>query len=149
MFVIIFVVVLFIIRIFVRDVKDRNLLSSAATFNDLLDAIAWVESKNNPSAIGDGGEAVGAYQIHKIYVDDINRILGRKAYIYEDRYDPKKSRTMVITYLHHYVTEQRIGRAFTYEDMARIHNGGPNGWKKKSTKKYWKKVENQMRSNQD
>ena len=39
------------------------------TFDDLLDAIEWVESKGDPAAIGDGGDAVGAYQIHKIYVD--------------------------------------------------------------------------------
>ena len=49
--------------------------TSAPTFEDLLDAIEWVESKGYPNAIGDGGKAAGDFQIHKIYVDDVNRIL--------------------------------------------------------------------------
>ena len=43
------------------------------TFDDLLDAIEWVESKGDANAIGDGGE-LGPYQLKKIYVDDVNRI---------------------------------------------------------------------------
>ena len=39
-----------------------------------------------------------------------------------------------------YATEKRLGRPVTQEDIARIHNGGPNGYKKKSTEKYWQKV---------
>jgi len=29
---------------------------------------------------------------------------------------------------------------FDAEKVARIHNGGPKGYKKKATEKYWKKV---------
>ena len=39
-----------------------------------------------------------------------------------------------------YATEHRLGRKVTQEDIARIHNGGPNGYKKESTEKYWSKV---------
>jgi hypothetical protein len=50
-----------------------------------------------------------------------------------------------------YATAKRLGRAPTVEDIARIHNGGPNGYKKtaiteaeklklKNLDKYWAKV---------
>ena len=33
----------------------------------------------------------------------------------------------------------------TYEVYARIWNGGPDGWKKRSTLKYWKKVKKELK----
>jgi len=105
--------------------------------DNLLDAIEFVESRGQSDAVGDKGNAVGAYQIWKIYVDDVNRILGQDKYSYDDRWDKGKSREMVRVYLRHY------GKG-SLESMARIHNGGPNGWKKESTKKYWLKVKARM-----
>tara|TARA_R100000700_G_scaffold45_1_gene147 strand:- start:323 stop:697 length:375 start_codon:yes stop_codon:yes gene_type:complete len=43
-------------------------------------------------------------------------------------------------YMERYAGPDRTGKIFTDEIGARIWNGGPNGWKKDSTKKYWKKV---------
>lgn len=43
----------------------------------LLDAIAMVESGNNSSAIGDGGRATGAWQMHAAARQDAMRYLGR------------------------------------------------------------------------
>lgn len=116
----------------------------ARTFDDLLDAIEWVESKGDPWAVGDNGNAVGAYQIHKIYVDDVNRISGYREhgnrkiypYAYTDRANPQKSREIVTVYLKHY--------GGTCEEMARTHNGGPRGPWKESTKAYWIKVKARM-----
>ncbi len=109
----------------------------AHTFDDLLDAIEWVESKGDPWAVGDDGAAVGAYQIHKIYVDDVNRWQGLLVkFLYSDRYDKKSSRAMVRSYLKHY--------GGTFEEMARKHNGGPNGHNKPSTEAYWLKVKARM-----
>lgn len=107
---------------------------SRYSFNDLLDAIATVESNNDPNAVGDKGEAIGVYQIHKIYVDDVNRILRYPAFSYADRQDARKSRSMASVYLRHYGKNKSIAA------MARIHNGGPKGHKKKSTLQYWQKV---------
>lgn len=114
-------------------------------FEHLLDAIEWVESKGNINAIGDNGKAVGCMQIHKIYVDDVNRILGRNKYTYANRKNRDKSREMVKIYLTYYAS--KIGRKPTYEDMARIHNGGPNGYKKLKTLWYWFKVKARLKEN--
>jgi hypothetical protein len=100
----------------------------------LLDAIMQVESNGDSSAIGDRGNAVGAYQIHKIYVDDVNRILGKAKYTYDCRKDKAKSRRMTEIYIDHY------GRGKTDLQKARIHNGGPRGHKKKVTIKYAQKI---------
>ena len=36
--------------------------------------------------------------------------------------------------------EKKTGKEVTDEVYSKIHNGGPNGWNKESTEKYWKKV---------
>ena len=115
----------------------------------LLDAIEIVESNCNANAIGDKGNAVGSFQIWKIYVDDVNRIIGKKKYTYDDRYDRKKSREMTRIYLEHYGKryERITKKEATSEIYARIHNGGLNGWKKDSTIKYWKKVKKHLKGN--
>ena len=43
-----------------------------------------------------------------------------------------------------YATKSRLGHEPTDEDIARIHNGGPNGYKNPATVKYWEKVEKAM-----
>ena len=111
----------------------------------LLDAIEQVESGCNADAIGDNGNAIGSFQIWKIYVDDVNRILGEDRYTYSDRMSRSLSRQMVRVYIDHYTTEKRLKRESTLEDMARNHNGGPNGYKKECTKKYWIKVKRRLK----
>ena len=118
-------------------------------FAQLLDAIAIVESNNNPDAEGDFRRdvpmAIGAYQLWKIYVDDVNRIYGSE-FSYDDRWDAAKSREMVRLYLIHYGKRysRLTGKPCTLEVLARIHNGGPNGFKKEATKKYWSKVKKEL-----
>ena len=112
----------------------------------LLDAIQAVESNGNERAIGDNGKAVGAFQIHKIYVDDVNSFSSEK-FTYEDRNDKEKSQKIVKLYLEHYGKnyEKKTGKKATNEVLARIHNGGPKGHNKEATKNYWKKVENNLK----
>ena len=43
--------------------------------------------------------------------------------------------------MNRYATFQRLGRFPTCEDYARIHNGGPNGYKQSWTDGYWEKIE--------
>ncbi len=100
----------------------------------LLDAIAHVESRNDPNAVGDSGRARGVYQIHRLYWEDGIRLLG-VTWSYADATDPIKARQVVRAYLRHY------GRGRDLLDLARIHNGGPAGYKKAATRPYADKVE--------
>lgn len=120
-------------------------VSSILHADDVYSAIATVESNNNDRAVGDNGNAVGRYQIWKIYVDDVNRISNKK-YTYADRYNAVKSLEMVKIYTAHYCKryERITGKKANDEIIARIHNGGLNGWKKQATVKYWNKVNKEM-----
>lgn len=112
---------------------------------DVYDAIKEVESGGDCKAIGDNGKAVGAYQLHEIYVKDANRISGKR-YTLEDRYDEKKSLEMVkivTTYYGNYY-KKKTGKEVTPEIIARIHNGGASGWNKSSTISYWDKVKSKL-----
>ena len=99
----------------------------------LLDAIARIESHCDPNAVGDGGRALGAYQIHRVYWEDGTEFLGVD-WPHRDAIDPKKARRVVKAYLLHY------GKGKSLLDMARIHNGGPHGHKKEATLCYARKI---------
>ena len=106
----------------------------------VLQAIRIVESNNTPSAVGDGGNAIGVYQIWESYWKDATEFsnLGGK---YRDCFIPEYADRVVRCYMKRYATPRRLGREATMQDIARIHNGGPNGYKKQATLKYWEKVE--------
>lgn len=112
-------------------------------FDELWYAVCVVESDNSPGAIGDEGRALGIAQIHKIMVDDCNRIAGRERWSYDDRTDPQSSYEMFVTYLEHY------GAGKSLEWCARAWNGGPT-WEKrqvavKNTAKYWARIQEVLR----
>ena len=107
-------------------------------FNDLLAAIAQVESSGDPNAVNEKENAVGLYQIRPIYLKDVNRILGYQYFKLADRYDPEYSKQIVSAYLLYY------GRNKSLEAMARIHNGGPKGYKRECTKQYWALIQRVM-----
>jgi len=99
----------------------------------LLDVIARIESRCDPNAVGDGGRALGTYQIHRVYWEDGTELLGVD-WPHRDAADPNKARRVVKAYLLHY------GRGKSLLEMARIHNGGPRGDKKKATLPYARKI---------
>ena len=103
----------------------------------LFTALAQVESNN-------GQTSKNVYQITRQYVDDVNRISDNEAFLYEDRNDRSKSERMMEIYWLYYTQRyiDQTGRTPTWETLARIHNGGPDGWKKYCTKKYWRRVKN-------
>jgi len=102
--------------------------------------LAVETSDLNDRAVGTDGLSYGAYQITDICRRDINEIYG-KMFTREDCFDRAKSAMMFELYLKHYCRASRLGHRPTTQDAARIWNGGPNGWKKQSTAKYWKKIE--------
>ena len=112
----------------------------------LLHALKMAESGCKSDAIGDNGKAVGILQLHKVYVDDANRIVGYKKYSYNDRYDVRKSEEMTRIVLTHYGKhyERKTDKRCTDEILARIHNRGYNQWNDKLGERYWNRVKQFM-----
>jgi hypothetical protein len=106
----------------------------------LIKAIAIVETD-------DGRTSKNVYQIRDIYIKDLNRIYTYKYHI-RDKYSRSISEMMMYDYWRYYGYQyvKDTGNPITYEVLARIHNGGPDGWKEESTKKYWHKVERHLQS---
>jgi hypothetical protein len=120
--------------------------AQAALSPRLVSALIQVESSGRDHAVGDNGRAVGCLQIHPILVDDVNTILARRGsstrFTLADRLNRQKSVAMLEVYLGHY--GRRLGRKATEQDLARIWNGGPAGWKRSSTLRYWSKVSSKL-----
>jgi hypothetical protein len=109
----------------------------------LLAALIAVESSGDPNAIGDNGLAYGCLQLHAAYVQDAAQFAGEN-WTHEDAFNPETAKQIVRAYMARYAIERRLGRSPTYEDIARIHNGGPNGFKKAATDGYWLKVKKEL-----
>ena len=100
--------------------------------------------RRDVNAVGDKhltNKAYGLLQIRKPYLDDVNRIVGT-SYAIEDMKDPELACWAAKIYLNHYGEryQRKTGEAPTLEVYARIHNGGPNGWRKESTRDYIRKL---------
>ena len=127
----------------------------AYSWPDLLPAIRTVETGGSPNnglgAVGDGGKAIGPYQIWAIYhtdaaerdktLDNYRRCLNSTSY----------SEQVIKVYMHRYARDAAMrldkgtARLADLETVARIHNGGPRGAKKDATKKYWAKVASHLK----
>lgn len=106
-------------------------------------ALISIESGGNEFACGDGGEAYGILQLHKEYVQDAAEHAGY-SWVHDSAWDPIASVAILNAYMQRYATSDRLLRDVTAEDIARIHNGGPDGYKKESTILYWKKVQAEL-----
>lgn len=106
----------------------------------LLHAICMVESSNVKSPKdGDGGRAIGNYQIWRVYWKDATDFDKSIGGTYETcRTDKAYSERIVMAYWSRYCSKALANNDF--ETLARCHNGGWNGPKKKTTNKYWEKV---------
>jgi hypothetical protein len=105
----------------------------ALVADNLIHAIIHVESRGNTHAHNVSEDAVGVLQIRPIMVKEVNRVLGFDKYTLQDRWDKKKSIEMFNVIRHNTPSP-------TNEKIARNWNGGPNGYRKNSTLKYWQKV---------
>lgn len=109
------------------------------TLTNLLLALIQVESSGLlfPPR-GDGGRAIGPLQIHRSVVADVNRIQGW-SFRWEQMADRELAKLVAAAYLRHW-GKKIPHRAATVEDLARIWNGGPDGWRDPATVPYWHKV---------
>ena len=115
----------------------------------LYSSIVWVESKGNANAKSKDG-SVGIIQIKPVMVKEVNRICKiqglDKKFTLADRKNPEKSAEMFWIYQEFYnpdINKDSLSKE-DMEIMARKWNGGPNGHKKKATKKYWRKVSKRL-----
>ena len=92
---------------------------------------------------------MGPYQISRAYYNDAvqndpslrdggksyENVMGQGSKEYSER--------VIQAYMNRYATERRLDHPVTDEDIARIHNGGPNGFRRNdgNTLKYWIKVQ--------
>lgn len=111
--------------------------------NILILALILVESGGNSKAIGDNGLAYGCLQMHAAYVKDAAEYANAD-WEHNDAFDPVTSIEIIKAYMKRYANDDRLGRDATAEDIARIHNGGPNGYKKEATDAYWNKVKSKL-----
>ena len=102
-------------------------------------ALHYVETSGRLGPIkGDNGAALGPLQIHRAYWQD-SGVPGT----YSQCADLAYSRRVVTAYLRRYA-RAAWDRADVVS-LARVHNGGPSGAKKRATLAYARKVVNAMK----
>ena len=115
----------------------------------LLTALVSVESPKTEAmakaAIAREG-AYGCLQIRQCCLDDVNRVYKTRITLSQCEKSESVSRWVCVQYLKywgkHY--EKQTGNDATPEVLARIWNGGPSGWKRKSTQEYWRRVSDEI-----
>ena len=108
---------------------------------DLFHALAAVESNHDDEAVGDGGKAIGRYQIWRVYWLDATEFSGIGGK-YHDVKNKDYAEKVMRAYWKRYARQAYYDR--DYETLARIHNGGPKGHKKDATLPYWRKVQQHL-----
>ena len=110
----------------------------------ITDALIQVESSGRDNAYNAKEDAVGCLQIRPIMVREVNRILRKQGkehrFELEDRWDRQLSLEMFHIWREYHHPNS------TDEVVSRNWNGGPKGYKKESTLKYWRKVKGHMAS---
>lgn len=108
--------------------------------DSLIEAIIHVESRGDTLAHNLKEDAVGCLQIRPIMVRECNRLIGTNDFTLEDRWSRARSIEMFNVIRWHTKNP-------TNEILARNWNGGWNGYKKRSTLKYWNKIKKQYEKN--
>ncbi len=108
----------------VKETKKVKLLSE---WELTIQAITAVESNNDDTALSSSSSAAGRFQQLECYVEDCNRILGKKKYSLADRHNPVKAREMFDIIQAHYNPERDCRKAIL------LHRG-------KNSKAYLKAV---------
>ena len=127
-----------------RLVIPQTVVVDTFTPNPLNDSfmllLRHVESSDGAQTEGKRGE-VGPLQVTQAVVSDVNSLYGT-TYELGDMYDLGKAETVARMYLQYWGERYKVktGRDPVVETYFRIWNGGPSGYKKSSTDKYWEKV---------
>lgn len=115
----------------VSAISDKKDAMDRVVWERLVHAICMVESGCDDNAKNKTSSACGRFQMLRVYVDEVNRIKGKKVYSYNDRFDSLKAREMFEVYQQHYNPNKDIDRAIV------LHRG-------KVSKNYIRKVKSEM-----
>ena len=115
----------------VPAISDKKEAMDRVVWERLVHAICMVESGCDDNAKNKTSSACGRFQMLRVYVDEVNRIKGKRTYSYNDRFDPLKAREMFEIYQQHYNPNKNIDRAII------LHRG-------KKSKSYIKNVKQEM-----
>lgn len=109
----------------------------------ILDAIRFVESSDRDDVPdGDGGLAIGPYQIHRVYwLDAVASDPGLGGDYQQCRRRAYAER-VIDAYMRRYAAE--AWSSGDGETIARIHNGGPKGAERQATLGYWQRVRQRL-----
>lgn len=115
----------------VSTISEKKEAMDRVVWERLVHAICMVESGCDDNAKNKTSSACGRFQMLRVYADEVNRIKGKRAYSYNDRFDPLKAREMFEIYQQHYNPNKNIDRAII------LHRG-------KKSKSYIKNVKQEM-----
>lgn len=130
---------------------ERGDAMSAELWSVLLVALISVESPKTQEQAESAIRREGAYgklQIRQVCLDDVNswNLMDKEITLSQCQKSETVSRWVAVRYMtywgNHY--EKETGLKPTFEIYARIWNGGPYGWRKDSTIKYWQKVRDKL-----
>ena len=128
-----------------NPIKVKTVKLEPKPIHKLVNALIYVESKGNDSAIGDRHlkvPSVGVLQIRPVMVREANRILriqgSNKQFTLKDRFNREKSIEIFMTWKNYHHPNSN------FETIARNWNGGPKGYKSSKTVNYWNKVKNKL-----
>lgn len=105
----------------INVVKEFH-LAKEARWERMVWAICEKESHNDDSAKNPKSSAAGRFQMLKVYVDEVNRLCGKKAYKYADRHNPEKAREMFDIYQSYHNPQKDV-------DKAILLHRGKKDWK--------------------
>jgi len=129
-------------------VQTEPIEEEVVVWDSFVAAVIQVESRGNDNAYCRKEDAVGCLQIRPIMVREVNRILKlndiQMRYTLNDRWRRVKSLEMFEIMAEEVECCDGLTRLEFYEIVARKWNGGHRGDKKRSTKKYWKKVKEKL-----
>jgi hypothetical protein len=108
--------------------------------NRLLDAMYTVESSRGKVLVGDGGKAIGPYQIWYSYWQDAVEYDPSIGGVYRDCMRKDYAERIMWAYWCRYAPQ-----GASIQDLARIHNGGSRGYKNPKTLKYWDKIKQALK----
>jgi predicted MPP superfamily phosphohydrolase len=130
-----------ILDILEQHQEDMNqpIQNDPMLLSQLIHAIEQVESNGNMNAVGDNGASIGSFQIGRAYWQDAVEYNPNLGGSYEDvATDRQYAIRVMLSYW------SRYAKQWTPEELARQHNGGPNGLNKQATESYWNKVQKEM-----